>query len=504
MLGRLALEPSSFTRPKPLLLLAYLSLEGPRSRRDVAELFWQGSKDPMQGLRMALLQINKEVPQAIQTDEKKVWTTLTSDVTELRERLTKGDLEAALSIYQGTFIEGFDRQDVGEELEEWIFRTRERVAENMRDALLELAEKDAAKAEYGMAASRADEAYLLRFAPEPDEAVLSRVYTLLRADEHSQAESVAKEARAYGLELALTPQAARQQLLAPSAQNFTPKRRATDFMSPLGESEQQTLVVDNVVANNVFANQVVTQTLTTTPTTELQPALPQAKSRSLLLRFLPLLALALLLGFVLAFFTLRQNETRFPARNAADDVDVSLDNGDNYFCYQHPSLYLSSQYRGQSTALRFRDVSIPKANDKKITIQNAQLLFTASSHIPDVPEGSGFVIRGLFDSSPWLINEVCEQKHPPAGNNYASRVRTKMSVVYQPEQWHITKQYSVDVTAIVQEMVNSPDWTGNGLAFAIDNLPDSTADLKAYSNEGGILLKELDKQPQFVVTFTTQ
>jgi hypothetical protein len=39
MLGGLALEPSTFTRPKPLLLLAYLSLEGPRSRRDIAELF---------------------------------------------------------------------------------------------------------------------------------------------------------------------------------------------------------------------------------------------------------------------------------------------------------------------------------------------------------------------------------------------------------------------------------------------------------------------------------
>jgi hypothetical protein len=39
MLGKLKLEPSTFTRPKPLLLLAYLSLEGPRSRRDLAGLF---------------------------------------------------------------------------------------------------------------------------------------------------------------------------------------------------------------------------------------------------------------------------------------------------------------------------------------------------------------------------------------------------------------------------------------------------------------------------------
>lgn len=507
LLGRLALEPSTFTRPKPLLLLAYLSLEGARSRRDVAELFWQGSKDPMQGLRMALLQLNKEAPEAIQTDEKRVWTNLTSDVTELRERLGKKDLEAALELYQGTFVEGFDMQDVGEELEEWIFQTREGLAKEARDALLELAENDAATGDYDQAARRAEEAYLLRFAPEPDSPTLSRVYTLLRAGENVQAESVAKEAKAYGLELSLSPQAAKQQLLSPlpGSQSPTPRRRATDFISSSGENAQSTIVLDNVVANNVLANQVVTNSMMANKSvTELQPTLPQRKTRSMLVRLLPLLALAVVLGFVLAFFTFRRSETRFPARDAADDADVSLDNGDNYFCPQHPSLYLSSQYKGQSTALRFRDVGIPKPEGKTISIQSALILFTASGHVPDVPEGSGFIVRGLFDSSPWLVNEVCEQKQTAAGNNYASRVRTKASVVYQPKQWNITEQYSVDVTAIIQEMVNSPDWTGDGVAFAIDKLPDSTADLKAYSNEGGILLEDLSKQPQFVVTFTTQ
>jgi hypothetical protein len=321
------------------------------------------------------------------------------------------------------------------------------------------------------------------------------------------AESVAKEARAYGLELSLTPQSAKQQLLAlvPGHQSSTPKRRATDFASPANESAQQTIVLDNVVANNVLANQVITNSLMANKSvTELQPTLPQKKSRPLLVRLLPLLALAAALGFVLAFFALRQNETRFPARDATDDVDVSLDNGDNYFCPQHPNLYLSSQSKGQSTALRFRDVGIPKPNGKKVTIQSALILFTASAHIPDVPEGAGFMVRGLFDSSSWLINNVCEQKQTAAGNNYASRVRTQTSVVYQPKQWNITEQYNVDVTAIVQEMVDSPNWTGDNVAFAIDNLQNSTADLKAYSNEGGILLEDLSKQPQFVVTFTTQ
>jgi hypothetical protein len=190
-------------------------------------------------------------------------------------------------------------------------------------------------------------------------------------------------------------------------------------------------------------------------------------------------------GLILAI-NLRPDAARFPARDVADDADVSLDNGDNYFCFQHPSLYLSSQYKGQSTALRFRDVGISRG--KKVTIQNALILLTASGHVASVPQGSGFLVRGLFDSSPWLVNEVCEQKHTPAGNNFASRVRTNASVTYQPETWNITQQYSVDVTRVVQEMVDSPDWTGDHIAFAIDNLPGSSADLKAYSNEGGILL----------------
>ncbi len=476
LLGGLALEPSDFTRPKPLLLLAYLSLGGPRSRRDIAELFWQGSKDPMQGLRMALLQLNKEVPGSIQSDEKRVWTTVQSDVAELRKMLADNHLNAAQGLYRGPFIEGFDMQDVGTELEEWIFRMREVIAEDVRDALLELAEQDATKADYAAAAGRAEEAYLLRSAPEPDEDLLRRIYTLLRTDDNGQAESVAKEAKGYGLELSLTSAAARQYFMSRSGATL-PRRRATDL------APQQTVVLNN----NVLANKVVT--------VNNQPP----KSWGRLWPVLGLIGLLLVSGLVLAFFGSRSPSQTLVAGHVADDADVSLDNGDNYFCLQHPNLYLSSPYQGQSTALRFRNINIPKGSK----VQSALILFTASSHVPDVPEGSGFIVKGLFDSSPWLPNEVCEQIHPPAGNNYVSRVRTEASVVYQPESWNITRQYSVDVTAIVQEIVGNSDWTDNGVAFAINNLQNSTADLKAYSNEGGVLLEDLSKQPQFVVTFSS-
>lgn len=53
-LGGLALEGMSFTRPKQLLLLAYLALEGFQSRRHIAELFWPEASDHMKSLTILL------------------------------------------------------------------------------------------------------------------------------------------------------------------------------------------------------------------------------------------------------------------------------------------------------------------------------------------------------------------------------------------------------------------------------------------------------------------
>ena len=42
-LGGLELEGASFQWPKALLLLSYLTLEGPQERHHLGELFWPGS-----------------------------------------------------------------------------------------------------------------------------------------------------------------------------------------------------------------------------------------------------------------------------------------------------------------------------------------------------------------------------------------------------------------------------------------------------------------------------
>jgi hypothetical protein len=44
-LGGLRLEGASFSKKKPLLLTAYLALEGPKSRRHLQELFWPRAED---------------------------------------------------------------------------------------------------------------------------------------------------------------------------------------------------------------------------------------------------------------------------------------------------------------------------------------------------------------------------------------------------------------------------------------------------------------------------
>ena len=44
-LGGLSLEGSTFKRAKPLLLLAYLALEGAKERRFLRELLWREARN---------------------------------------------------------------------------------------------------------------------------------------------------------------------------------------------------------------------------------------------------------------------------------------------------------------------------------------------------------------------------------------------------------------------------------------------------------------------------
>jgi hypothetical protein len=64
-LGELTLEGTPLRRPKPLLLLAYLALEGPTSRRTLAALFFGDVKDPRDSLSATLKHLREHLPNEV-------------------------------------------------------------------------------------------------------------------------------------------------------------------------------------------------------------------------------------------------------------------------------------------------------------------------------------------------------------------------------------------------------------------------------------------------------
>ncbi|GIW28674.1 MAG: hypothetical protein KatS3mg070_2037 [Meiothermus sp.] len=209
-LGGLRLAESNFSREKPLLLLAYLALEGPKPRRFLAELFWPEAADPMNSLAVALAKLRKLG--VAYNDESRAWVDLECDALALQDALRAGRWEEGVGLYTGPFAEGFRAEEAGAELEEWVYEVRERLAREVRQAYLVLAEKAAAQASFAEAAAYAEQAYRVAGAPplEPEE--LPRVYRLLLAGEHPLAEGLEREARELGITLGGSSQAARGRL----------------------------------------------------------------------------------------------------------------------------------------------------------------------------------------------------------------------------------------------------------------------------------------------------
>lgn len=209
-LGGLELEGSKFRREKPLLLLAYLALEGPRPRRFLAELFWPEAPNPMNNLAVALNHLRKLG--AALADEQRVWVKLECDAVRLREHLRAGHTREAWELYRGAFAEGLELGEVGAELEEWVWETRESLARELRAALLWQAEEEARLARFAEAGRLAEAAYRLPGCPPPEPEELPRFYRLLRAAEHPACEAIEREARELGIRLETTPESARVRL----------------------------------------------------------------------------------------------------------------------------------------------------------------------------------------------------------------------------------------------------------------------------------------------------
>jgi predicted ATPase len=211
-LGRLEMDGVPLAGSGQRTLLAYLVLEGPKTRVHLARTFWPGSDRALKNLTMAVARLKRVLPEAIVTEETTVDAILATDVDDVFTALAERDVDRALDIYGGPFLAGAEGP-MGLELEEWVFRTRERVAERLRVAVLDQAERLAAQGRFDVAAAYAER--LVRAtdtsAASPEE--LARLHTLLRAGDSAYAtELVGGEAGACGVPTWRTPAAARDAL----------------------------------------------------------------------------------------------------------------------------------------------------------------------------------------------------------------------------------------------------------------------------------------------------
>ena len=196
-LGGLHLEGAARQQAGPLVLLAYLALEGPQERRGVQELLFPGHADAAGRLRMMLHRLRVAAPAALSTSGTRLETALTSDAAALFQAAEQGQSVQVLSLYRGRFLDGV-RLPGEHELEEWVFATRERLCMRVRDCHLDLGRAAALRGETGLALTHAERAYLLPGAPEPEQHGARLLGLLLTAVGSAFAADARTEAREAG------------------------------------------------------------------------------------------------------------------------------------------------------------------------------------------------------------------------------------------------------------------------------------------------------------------
>lgn len=130
-LGTLSLTGSALTRPKPLLLLAYLAQEGPTDRERLARLFFSTTQDPRDALSTTLRRLRGLVGPVAETDMR-LSTTVVTDAQAFQASAFRSEPKVALGHYAGAFAQGIELS-MEPELEEWVISTRERLACLARD-----------------------------------------------------------------------------------------------------------------------------------------------------------------------------------------------------------------------------------------------------------------------------------------------------------------------------------------------------------------------------------
>ncbi len=201
-LGGVALQGASFRRLKPLLMLAYLALEGPKDRRYLAELFWPEAADPRQSLAVAVWQLRRASPGVLRVDDQVIAAVVECDATLLRDAAIDGEWRDVVDLYGGPFLEGADVDAGNAELEEWLYGTREALSVLTQNALIALAEEHLSVGDLRGAARLSERAAtIVRDLATAQPEWLSRLHALLVATGNPRSVAVAKEAAAFGVTL---------------------------------------------------------------------------------------------------------------------------------------------------------------------------------------------------------------------------------------------------------------------------------------------------------------
>ncbi len=125
-------------------LLAYLSLHGRATRRDLARLLWAEASDPLNSVSAARTNLAQVLGKHFKTDlETLELINFECDVHIFRKFLELGDLQAAWNVWGGSFLAGVRLPEwdsgYGEEFEEWLLETRENLEAQRSELAFKLA-----------------------------------------------------------------------------------------------------------------------------------------------------------------------------------------------------------------------------------------------------------------------------------------------------------------------------------------------------------------------------
>ena len=236
-------------RPKPLLLLAYLAVEGAKDRHHLAELFWPEASRPLNSLRVALAQVRSAAPGCLVdgpmvANAPTLTTRATCDAVELLKALDRGEAARAAALYEGPFLAGFYLKEMSAELEDWVYATRQHLAHRVQLRSVEEAERLAAGGAFAEAGRLAARAHAYTADAEPD--LLLRLHRLLVAGHHDRAAETAALGRELGVVLDDDTDAARAALTGPARTTVSTTLPAP--LTPLVGRDLEVVTLGNLLA----------------------------------------------------------------------------------------------------------------------------------------------------------------------------------------------------------------------------------------------------------------